>query len=63
MLESDVQGPPMGLAFHVVNNEKKRKKKGKKRGRGFMMKWAAASLPLKENIEMSRSPKPLCLRY
>lgn len=53
----------MGLAFHVVNNEKKRKKKGKKRGRGFMMKWAAASLPLKENIEMSRSPKPLCLRY
>ena len=51
----------MGLAFHVVNNEKK--KKGKKRGRGFMMKWAAASLPLKENVKMSRSPKPLCLRY
>lgn len=40
-----------------------KKKKGKKRGRGFMMKWAAASLPLKENVKMSRSPKPLCLRY
>ena len=56
MLESDLQCLPMGLAFHVVNNETK---KGKNRSRGFMMKWAAVSLPLKENIEMSRSPKTL----
>ena len=57
MLESDLQGLPMGLTFHVVNNEKKKET----RNRGFMIKWAAVSLPLKENIEMNRSPKPLCL--
>ena len=25
MLESDLQGLPMGLTFHVVSNEKKKK--------------------------------------
>ena len=27
MLESDLQSLPMGLAFHVVNNEKKKKER------------------------------------